>query len=215
MEDYKKGLWLAVIAVCLGFYAKVFFTSAPAEPPFKPELVTCFPNPSTAGMMPAVRPMLGRERGGAQDIEDRRSIAERGIVEIREAMLSCRPDKCEIGNLKTYRSKVWGYLHDRELMTRNLYRDIGEDGLIASREIFESDGETEVIAHLRAVHAAGKIDLASFRDLRDTAALLVLKPELGYRPCQSPEEAANSIGTPATAPQPGPHQAAPLRGGWH
>lgn len=198
MSQLKIGLLGAIFLY--GIWLNVASYFKPAAPPFVAQEVTCFPMPSVAGLHPAVKPLLGREPGSDAELDDERQVAEETIRYVEDAEKNCTAKQCDATALKMYRSRVGVYLHLRENTSRNLYRARGEEGLAFAREIYNSDADADVIGHLRSVHESGKIDLASFRELRDTAALLVLKPMTAYRPCIARDATAQNADLSHTTP---------------
>ncbi|MGQ0456921.1 MAG: hypothetical protein ACT4OU_07655 [Hyphomicrobium sp.] len=177
MKTFRHGLISAVGAALAIFLGSHWLR---VERPFDAATVACFPVPSTEGQIAPVKPQL---RLVGSEVERRRRVMQTHISVVRKAEAGCTVDACEGGAFKQYRAALSHYLFVRENITRNLFREQGEDGLKTAATIFDTADDAEVIANFKQWYAAGKIQLTDFKSTKETAALLVLKPLDAYRPC--------------------------------
>jgi hypothetical protein len=113
-------------------------------------------------------------RGGA-------SYAEK----VRDAQIACKPDKCESGALRTYKSALFWYLSERHRHMGRLNEIHGEEGIRASQRIFATGIDREIEEGMRARYRAGLFRLNDTRDDTDRAvmSILIFKGGEGMRPC--------------------------------
>lgn len=182
MSDFITGLKIATATVFAAYMAWILLPALP-DPPFKAEKVVCFPMPSIAGRMPAIKSALMQLENAPTEAEHQRSVMQTYHSSVREAELACTPDVCEAADLKKYRSALRQYILTRENITRNLFRERGDGGLAYAEDIFNTPVDDEIIEHLQALVATGLFDLATLREAKQSAALLTLKPVSAYLPC--------------------------------
>jgi len=139
--------------------------------------------PSTAGLLRVDQQMGTQKPTAAEKVQAERRVMATYISSVQEAEKNCTTHACEAEELKKYRTAVSFYLHVRENISRNMFRESGEDGLSLASEIFETSADENVIETLQSMHNAGVIDLEALGSAKETAALLVLKPMDAYRPC--------------------------------
>jgi hypothetical protein len=178
MSDFMTGFRFAPLLVAALFF--LFYFAPDSEASFNPEQVQCFPMPSTAGLMPTVKPVGLHE---ADPIESGRLTMATHIAKVVEAETHCSPEFCDAIDRKSYRSAIFFYVAVRENISRNKFREKGEAGLSQAARIFDTSGDSAVIANLKKMHNAGLIDLSTLGTAKQSAALLVLKPLKSYRPC--------------------------------
>lgn len=182
MADFVKGVRLAGIAFAALFTVWFLIPHWP-EPAFDAASVSCFPMPDVSGRVPAVKSELMKLDGAPTEAEHQRSVMQTHQASVRAAEENCTPASCTPDALKKYRSAISFYVFVRENVTRKLYSEHGAGGLDYAAEIFNTSADIDIVDNLRALVAAGTLDLATLGKSKHSAALLVYKTDREYVPC--------------------------------
>ncbi|MEQ1671860.1 MAG: hypothetical protein ABL893_13440 [Hyphomicrobium sp.] len=186
MSEIKHGFFVAFAGSAIASLLSMYLPFG-LEPAFKPELVECFPMPSTKGLLPSVKSEFDMVGIGPSKTEQERSVMQTFHERVKRAEHECTVEACEPAGHKIYRAAIWKYIMTRENITRNHYRENGEDGLTFAQEIFNTYADDAIVEYLQSLVRAGRFDLGILNVAKQSGALLVHKPTSAYVPCPSKE----------------------------
>ncbi|MEQ1718449.1 MAG: hypothetical protein ABL907_21110 [Hyphomicrobium sp.] len=163
--------------------AAVMALVMPGEPAatavFAADAVQCFPLAAIPSG-PSAAHSLNRAQGSVEDV---RATMAAYVVPALQAAEHCLSGQCEAAAAKTLRGALKPYLAARRTMTTKLFLEQGLAGLGRADDVFASPEDFALARDLAKLHAAGKLDFASFGEDKEALALLVLHPASGFRPC--------------------------------